>query len=471
MTMRGKYLSLAQFCAWLMLAGCSQNPQAQFAWREATLDLLPQPRQTVQKTILEHFGTPHELVAWDRLPVNYGGVRGQVSQLEGDKLIVTWRGDVQQVKSGDPVLWLSGPLASTEQAADTVRNIDPATGALWLQHSSGEIPAGAELAVGFGEIMRRGRMAYMKNCHHCHGVAGDGNGPTARYLNPRPRDYRLGEFKFTSTKAGVKIRRDDLWRIIKEGIPGTYMPSFLLLSDEDTAAIVEYVRWLAMRGEMEKRIVDELTADYSQKSIRTAIDRAKAAGEKPPSESQLRKEATESFKEYLEQDYPGMVNDTADIIADAWVQAEDPENVVVPKVPRVADTPESRERGRLLFLSDKAKCYTCHGPMGRGDGSSAEEFWAKPGSNEKYERRGLHDTWGNPLPPRDLTRGEYRGGRRPIDIFRRIHAGIKGTPMPAFGGTVLQDEDIWDLVNYVMSLPYQKPSPSGTGSTGSMAAR
>ena len=105
-------------------------------------------------------------------------------------------------------------------------------------------------------------------------------------------------------------------------------------------------------------------------------------------------------------------------------------------------------------MSDKTKCYTCHGMTGRGDGAATEDFWPKPGTNEKFPNRGLHDEWGNPLKPRNLTLGQYRGGRRPVDLFRRMYAGIKGTPMPAFGGTALKDAEIWDLVNYVMSLPY-----------------
>ena len=27
--------------------------------------------------------------------------------------------------------------------------------------------------------------------------------------------------------------------------------------------------------------------------------------------------------------------------------------------------------------------------------------------------------------------------------------------MPAFGGTVLKDEEIWDIVNYVLSIPFE----------------
>ena len=37
---------------------------------------------------------------------------------------------------------------------------------------------------------------YRKHCVHCHGITGDGRGPTALFLNPYPRDYRQGVYKF-----------------------------------------------------------------------------------------------------------------------------------------------------------------------------------------------------------------------------------------------------------------------------------
>ena len=94
-------------------------------------------------------------------------------------------------------------------------------------------------------------------------------------------------------------------------------------------------------------------------------------------------------------------------------------------------------------------------PPMRADPPKGARSWKVPGSDKNYEKRGLHDTWGNPLQPRNLTLGQYRGGRRPVDVFRRIYAGIKGTPMPGFGRTALKDEEIWDVVNYVMSLQYE----------------
>ena len=47
-----------------------------------------------------------------------------------------------------------------------------------------------------------------------------------------------------------------------------------------------------------------------------------------------------------------------------------------------------------------------------------------------------------------------------IPNYRRLSAGIKGTPMPAFS-SALNDEQIWDIVNYVMSVPFEgRETPS-----------
>ena len=61
----------------------------------------------------------------------------------------------------------------------------------------------------------------------------------------------------------------------------------------------------------------------------------------------------------------------------------------------------------------------------------------------------------------------YRGGRRPIDLFSRIHAGIKGSRMPSFKNT--PHEDIWHIVNYVLSIPFES-DPGATGIALSAAA-
>lgn len=278
---------------------------------------------------------------------------------------------------------------------------------------------------------------YRKHCVHCHGISGDGAGPTARFLDPYPRDYRQGVFKFTSTGPGAKPLRADLKRTLVEGIPGTAMPSFMLLADHEIEALVEYVIYLSMRGQTEEL-------------LNLAV-----GGEEP-----------------LPTNREEIVALVEPIAAD-WAAAE--EAIVVPVVDNLpplaplASTAEeeahraSVERGKQLFLGDVAKCASCHGPSGLGDGSGEPLYddWnkVKPDNNLVDNDTGVRPIiwWNLPkqqLDPRNLRLGIYRGGRRPMDLYRRIAAGIKGTPMPA-GGNVLKPEEIWDLVNYVRSLPFE----------------
>src|SRR6185503_6506455 len=95
------------------------------------------------------------------------------------------------------------------------------------------------------------RGLYRQHCVHCHGINGDGAGPTAAFLTPYPRDYRYGWYKFKATERGDKPTDADLARTIREGIMGTAMPSFALLPNDEVEALVEYVKYLSIRGETE----------------------------------------------------------------------------------------------------------------------------------------------------------------------------------------------------------------------------
>ncbi len=109
--------------------------------------------------------------------------------------------------------------------------------------------------------LKLGQQVYEKHCQPCHGVSGDGAGPAAEYLSPRPRDYRRGIFKFTSTPYGGKPRRDDLIKTIQRGIPGTSMPSFRRLPKRELEAVVDYVLSLTHRGELEQLLAAEAAAE------------------------------------------------------------------------------------------------------------------------------------------------------------------------------------------------------------------
>lgn len=450
--------------AWVLCAlatgGCGKPPEAVFVSSKKTQDLMRPAQRAVEQAVAENFGTPQSLVASLRLPVDYGVAAGAVKEGSGEgtnHFTYEWENPetaekLQKVDlSGAAFLWDSGENVDSvivrqkrEIPVDFQVLYDhPEDQTLGLSVNLGNDPQPGDKfrVVGYG--MQSGRRLYMQHCMHCHGVSGDGNGPTARYLNPLPRDYRLGIFKFTSTKSGDKVSRNDLHRIIRNGIPGTYMPSFLLLKESELTAIVEYVRWLSMRGEFEARL-NAVSKDYSKKSVASREE----GGEKV---ADIEKEFASEFDGYVENTFVGLNRD--------WTRAEEPSSVIHPKGARVdpAADPASIERGRKLYLSDKTKCASCHGLGGRGDGPQTTDY-QKTKDGEEYKTPGLFDDWGNPIKPRDLNQGIYRGGRRPIDLYRRVYAGIKGTPMPAFN-TALKDDEMWDVVNYVLSVPYHGKAP------------
>ena len=79
-------------------------------------------------------------------------------------------------------------------------------------------PAAARLA--------HGARVYRKSCATCHGVDGDGEGPSARYLSPAPRDFTSGLYKLRGTMPATPPSDADIARTIREGVPGTSMPGW-----------------------------------------------------------------------------------------------------------------------------------------------------------------------------------------------------------------------------------------------------
>ncbi len=380
-----------------------------------------------------------------------------------------------------------------------------------------------------------GYSLYRKHCLHCHGVFGAGDGPTANFLYPRPRDYRKGVYKFTSTNpTNAKPTRADLKKTLLYGLHGTSMPAFeALMSDSEIEQVIDYVIFLSIRGEVEQKLIDEAALADEPK------------GEESPIEADTIQEIVQN-------------------VFSSW--SDDPsvsrKAIPNPKVARVPATPESILRGRDYFLGinktgNKLECAGCHGPQAKGNGSSfidpqvtqdvvfrlkpldvaihrlyeskqsasashgdghapAHEVKSDPAGVLAYLKstpavlsylrdqrkllpevpaaefgsyfekngqsvadaavalvptlsdpdfrtflasqvdlwvKGSLDDWQNPLRPANLQAGVYKGGRRPIDLYWRIAKGINGAKMPAHS-SLLSDEQIWDVVNFVLELPH-----------------
>jgi mono/diheme cytochrome c family protein len=282
-----------------------------------------------------------------------------------------------------------------------------------------------------------GYAIYRRNCLHCHGVSGAGDGPTAPFLYPTPRDYRRGIFKFTSTPSGARPHRDDLRRTIKYGLHGTSMPAFEpLLTEAEIEQVIDYVMFLSMRGETELSLIEEASI--------TDENDPNALGE-------------------------DIVKDIANGVFNKWKQAQ--AQVVNPPIARTPPTRDSILRGRDLFLG--SDCKDCHGRLALGNGESFVDqdvfnnvvFGGDPSERARRvealpeKTRTLWnqkpDDWGNPLRPANLNRSIYKGGRRPIDIYWRIAKGINGAQMPAHYPSPFDDKKTWDVVNFVLALPYE----------------
>ncbi len=254
----------------------------------------------------------------------------------------------------------------------------------------------------------RGREVYRYRCQQCHGVTGDGNGPVAKSLIPRPRDYRRGIFKFTSTPYGSKPRREDLLNTLNSGIIGTSMPKFSDVPKEDLEAVVDYVLSLTHRGELEFQLA------YEADGLETAED------------------VNDTLNEEL-------VDELVTAILDQWRAARGQQ--VLPMTPQPEFTAEHVAAGKKAFLSKG--CSKCHGEDGRG---------------QTKENIGK-DAWGLATKAADLTSGMLRGGANPSYIYHRIDSGINGTPMPSFHNALLSEPDTtWNLVAYVLYVSNRRRS-------------
>ncbi|MDV6028582.1 MAG: c-type cytochrome [Phycisphaera sp. RhM] len=347
---------------------------------------------------------------------------------------------------------------------------------------------------------------YRKHCVTCHGVTGNGRGDSSAILDPYPRDYRHGIFKFKSTKRGSKPVREDLARAIRDGIAGTAMKKIPELSEADIQALVDYVIYLSIRGELERTLIDdaifeldleggdriidrqlgETLAAGGREQIEKQIEAWEKAGEPEDTPAAALAERLENFDESME-----IAVEMLEDIAFDWLDAEE-DVVEVPEPP--ADIPvaddyaefvelskgdqaealaASIKRGQEIFTGKVASCSKCHGEKGYGDGQNKDyDDWTKDWTT----RAGLkpEDTESliplmarGAMPPknalpRNFSEGVFRGGEAAEDLYRRILQGIEGTPMPAstFVPGEYEKDDIWHLINFIRSV--KKPEPEIT---------
>lgn len=90
-------------------------------------------------------------------------------------------------------------------------------------------------------LLDKGKAAFTTNCAACHGEKGDGTGPAAAALNPKPRNFLVEPLK-----QGEKV--EDLFKTVSEGVKGTAMVAFNYLPEADRWALAYWVLELRSAG-------------------------------------------------------------------------------------------------------------------------------------------------------------------------------------------------------------------------------
>jgi mono/diheme cytochrome c family protein len=237
-----------------------------------------------------------------------------------------------------------------------------------------------------------GQKLFAQHCAGCHGTLGDGKGPAAAFLFPKPRDFRFGKYRLVSTENAVPSQAD-LDAILVRGMPGSSMPSWAHLKPEDRAQLIQEIYRLSVDGARDRYVLN------------------------------LKKEQGLSDEEIKAQDVQ------VEIAAYARARTTPSEAAVVPAI--ALPDAAAIERGKEHFV--KQGCVSCHGNEGKGDGVKK-----------------MADDEGYPTRPRDLTRGIYKGGHDPASLFLRVARGMPGTPMPS--APALSETQVVDLVHFLRSL-------------------
>jgi cytochrome c oxidase cbb3-type subunit 2 len=93
----------------------------------------------------------------------------------------------------------------------------------------------------------RGAKSFAKYCTSCHGTQGDGRGPSADWVDPRPRNFTTGTFKFRSTPSGELPTDADLERTIEQGLNHTNMPHWRALTTLERRDLVQFIKTFSAR--------------------------------------------------------------------------------------------------------------------------------------------------------------------------------------------------------------------------------
>jgi mono/diheme cytochrome c family protein len=177
------------------------------------------------------------------------------------------------------------------------------------------------------ELVAKGKSIFSINCASCHGVNGKGDGPAASALNPKPRDFTSGYWRYGGGVARIV-------QTISTGSPGTAMAPFPGIPLEDRFALAQYVRTFNPAKQEADKPEDLTWLDQFGGPKKGATGGAAVAAGPAP-------------------------GDTIPIARAMQLIAERP----APAAPVLAGAPADSSEGAGLYAS---RCASCHGAWGQG---------------------------------------------------------------------------------------------------------
>lgn len=246
------------------------------------------------------------------------------------------------------------------------------------------------------KALNEGKTTYTEYCMPCHGVNGDGKGTSAKGLQVPPRNFTLGLYKFGQVVSGELPHDEDFYKILKEGLTGTAMLPWKELSDIQMFNLVQYVKTFAPEKWVgaEKKLGDVIML-------------------------------------------------TKDPFGDAHKES-------------------AIQKGKEVYHT-VAQCWTCHRAYVsknelseislKINGKGITEF-----DPDMYHVKLQPNEYGYSSMPPEFTYDSIRSAKTVEELYLRLNAGVAGTSMPSWKGT-LQDDEIWAVAHYVKSLMDLKNTP------------
>ena len=255
--------------------------------------------------------------------------------------------------------------------------------------AGGKVVSAATLNLGY--------TTYQEYCVQCHGVKGDGNGPSSKGLVPPARNFTQGLYKFANVPYGELPHDADFHRIIRNGLKGSAMLPWDI-SDERLEAVTHYIKTFALA-----------TWEGGEKPLGV-----KVAATPDPYGTEKRGEAIERGA----------------------------------KVYHIVAQCTTCHRG----YATKEELNSWSREINNAPMAALEDNF--------YQLKLQDSEYNYKVAPPDFTYHELRSIYSTDDIYQRLVYGVTGSGMPGWKD-VVTDDDLWALTYYVESLRSLRKDPAG----------